>query len=433
MKKLQLEKDDRILVLAPHPDDESIGCGGLMQKALAKNLPLHVVYYTNGDNNELAFIVYEKHLVHKPEEFIHMGEVRWQEATTAMKRLGLGPENLTFLGYPDFATMPILERHWGDALPHKSMLTRVSHVPYPECQSPGAPYSGESILADLKKVLLDFKPTKVFVTLPVDFNPDHRTLPIFLQVALWELGGELPAPEIIHYVIHVVKWPWPRGYHPDHELAVPENLQSSDIEWLRLDLTDKEVKKKQYMISSYESQIEYEPDYLVTFARKNELFGAYPVLEPARITHGEIDWETEKEISSLTGHVIKPEDAGAEHIGMLTFVRDDEYLYFRVLLNHVLTKVAGIWVLLLGYKKDCLFAAMPKIRITLSLLEKMKIHNKHDEISVDGALCRFDEKKVFVRIPLGALGDPTHIFACARTHIKDLPFDKTAWRILKME
>ncbi|MDD2752711.1 MAG: PIG-L family deacetylase, partial [Candidatus Omnitrophica bacterium] len=47
---------DRVLVLAPHPDDEAIGCAGIIQEALAKNANLHVVYLTNGDHNEFAFI-----------------------------------------------------------------------------------------------------------------------------------------------------------------------------------------------------------------------------------------------------------------------------------------------------------------------------------------------------------------------------------------
>ena len=40
---------DRVLVLAPHPDDEVIGCAGVIQRAVAMSLPLRVVFLTYGD------------------------------------------------------------------------------------------------------------------------------------------------------------------------------------------------------------------------------------------------------------------------------------------------------------------------------------------------------------------------------------------------
>lgn len=46
---LNIKKDDKILVVAPHPDDESIGCGGLL--ALYGN-QCDVVVITDGDNRK---------------------------------------------------------------------------------------------------------------------------------------------------------------------------------------------------------------------------------------------------------------------------------------------------------------------------------------------------------------------------------------------
>ena len=41
----------RVLMLAPHPDDESLGTGGLIQRATRAGGEVHVVFVTDGDNN----------------------------------------------------------------------------------------------------------------------------------------------------------------------------------------------------------------------------------------------------------------------------------------------------------------------------------------------------------------------------------------------
>ncbi|MGO9610231.1 MAG: PIG-L deacetylase family protein, partial [Verrucomicrobiia bacterium] len=56
-----LTPDDRIIIFAPHPDDESIGCGGIIQQALALKVPVRIVWLTYGDNNEWSFFLYRKH------------------------------------------------------------------------------------------------------------------------------------------------------------------------------------------------------------------------------------------------------------------------------------------------------------------------------------------------------------------------------------
>ena len=62
--------EDRVLILSPHPDDEAIGTAGVIQRALKQNAKIRVVCYTNGDSNQLAFIVYEKRLTFKKAEFL---------------------------------------------------------------------------------------------------------------------------------------------------------------------------------------------------------------------------------------------------------------------------------------------------------------------------------------------------------------------------
>jgi len=46
------------MVVAPHPDDEVLGAGGLIQQAVAAGAEVRIVYLTNGDHNQIAFKLY---------------------------------------------------------------------------------------------------------------------------------------------------------------------------------------------------------------------------------------------------------------------------------------------------------------------------------------------------------------------------------------
>ena len=86
--ELALRPDDRILVLAPHPDDETLSSGGLIQQAQALGLPVHVLFLTYGDNNEWAFSLYRGALSLDPTTVLEGGLVRHQEALNATARSG---------------------------------------------------------------------------------------------------------------------------------------------------------------------------------------------------------------------------------------------------------------------------------------------------------------------------------------------------------
>src|SRR5689334_8566260 len=77
--RVTLASNDRILVIAPHPDDEVLGCGGILQDAVRMKLPIRILFLTNGDNNQWAFTVYRKHPVFDPKEVERLGVVRHDE------------------------------------------------------------------------------------------------------------------------------------------------------------------------------------------------------------------------------------------------------------------------------------------------------------------------------------------------------------------
>ncbi len=82
------------LVLAPHPDDESLGCGGLIARCAAIGRPPLVAVLTDGAGshpNSRAF----------PP--CRLRAQRAGEAQEAVRRLGLSPNRLVFLDVPDTA------------------------------------------------------------------------------------------------------------------------------------------------------------------------------------------------------------------------------------------------------------------------------------------------------------------------------------------
>jgi len=341
-------------------------------------------------------------------EFIHMGQVRRKESLEALNKLGITEKDSIFLGYPDFGTMEILLKYWGGTRPFKYILTRISKVPYSDCLSPGAPYVGESILSDIEKVIRDFKPTKVFVSHPVDVNRDHRSLYLFLQIALWDLEGEIAKPDIFPYLVHLKGWPQPRGYHPDLKLSPPDILRSSEISWMGLGLTDEEVRMKYDALKYYKSENEYNPAYLFTFARKNELVGNYPVVK------------------------LQKEGALRSMGTALAYAHKGNDLLVRLTLKNKRDKDLGISIFLLGYRKDLEFSKMPKLAVNIGL-DSLSVKDKKQKINGGKVQLAEEGNSLILRIPLSLLNNPIYILACAKAGSAVLPFEDTAWRIIEFE
>ncbi|MDD5347072.1 MAG: PIG-L family deacetylase [Candidatus Omnitrophica bacterium] len=421
--------DDRVLIMAPHPDDETMGTGGVIQRALKSGARVRVVCYTNGDHNEFSFIVYEKRLTFRTGEFLHMGEVRRHETIAAMASVGVPAQDVVFLGYPDFGTLAILLKHWQDTKPYWSLMTRISYVEYPEALSPGAPYEGESILHDIEAVIEDFRPTKIFVSHPADTNRDHQSLYLFTRIALWDLDAKIAQPKVYPFLIHVVGWPKPRGHHAD--LALDPPLKIAGVSWEKVSLSKEEAGRKHDLIDYYPSQIEYNPPYLYTYARSNELFGDFPTisLEANRKTP-ELKWHTV--VQPPASARIGPADADEEALfSDLAYSLKENNLFIRLKLRRSLDKSLGISIDLLGYSRRIAFAAMPKLNISLGFFG-MRVRDKGRPVVMPEILRMKDGKNLIIQVPLENLGQPRFILSRVRSRVTRLPLDEGSWRIIEI-
>ena len=424
-----INKKDRILILAPHPDDEAIGAAGIIQKAMDLKVPTKVVYLTNGDNNELAFLVYEKKPILTRSGLMRMGELRRQEAVQAMNFLGLKDGQLIFLGYPDLGTSEIFVKYWDDGPPFKSMLTRVRYVPYKDAMSYGAAYKGESILSDLKRILLDFHPTKIFVTLPADTNGDHRAYYLFLQVALWDLEGKISQPDVYPFIVHVVGWPMPRGFHPELPLEIPEKVSNPHLTWIPVELSSEEIQRKKETIDFYKSQNAYNPEYLYSFARSNELFAEVQEIALPTVRDN-TDWQEIISSENVISHMVDEKGVDKNIIKSTAYAVRGDKLLLRMVVNPFKSKLASMHLYLMGYKKGVSFSNMPKICIKINFDWIVSVYDKLRPIKIEGMNFSKVQDVLTIEFPLAALGNPQRILSSAKTMIAEWPIENTAWRTL---
>lgn len=87
-----LEVGSRCLIIAPHQDDEALGCAGLILARRAAGLPVSIVYITDGAGS---------HPNHPHVNPTDLARLRRAEATQAMLLLKVEAASLQFLNAPD--------------------------------------------------------------------------------------------------------------------------------------------------------------------------------------------------------------------------------------------------------------------------------------------------------------------------------------------
>jgi LmbE family N-acetylglucosaminyl deacetylase len=146
-----------LIVIAPHPDDEALGCGGLLAWAARHDLLRHVVFLTNGERSH-------------PETKHDLASIRRAEAVLAAAHLGLTPAHLSFMGLPDSGLLTLggetrlWATHW------------------------------------LRSIAAERSPCLIVVTADTDPHCDHRAACALVQ----EATRGLPGVEIMTYPI----WSW---------------------------------------------------------------------------------------------------------------------------------------------------------------------------------------------------------------------------------
>ncbi len=215
---VKLCASDRLLVFAPHPDDETLATGELIQFARACGAVVHVVFVTDGDNNPWPQRWLERRWRIGDAERARWGARRRIEAGEALNRLGLEVQHSAhFLNWPDQGLTDSLMR--------------------------------DDLAVDrLAEEIAAFAPTHMVMPTLVDRHPDHSALRVMLELAMLRSAYHCIR---LGYVVHAAT------------KIAPEHRSMADTE---------RQQRKQWAMQAYVSQMSLSRRRLLALAARPEQF-----------------------------------------------------------------------------------------------------------------------------------------------------------------
>ncbi len=167
-----LNARSRVLLFAPHPDDESLAAGVFLQRAVAIGAEMRVVYGTDGEKNCWPQRLLERRVHLRTADRQRWGARRQAEALAALRVLQIAPEQVEFLSLPDQGVTDLLL------------------------------YGGEEILRRLARLIIAWRPTHLIVPSPSDTHPDHSGLAVLLRLVFDNFLPRAHGIARLEYLIH---------------------------------------------------------------------------------------------------------------------------------------------------------------------------------------------------------------------------------------
>ena len=271
---LDIPTATRLLVVAPHPDDETLAAAGIIQRVLASGGVVRVVVATSGDGFPEGVEVASGIAHPSPSDFRGYGSRREAETRAALASLGVAPAAVTFLGFPDeglcrIASTYLFDRRRAFESPYTS---RVSPPPSEQVVR-GIKYRGVDIRRELERVMTDFRPTVLLVPHPEDGHPDHCSTHIFTREALSAVPTAVRSRvRVLHYLVHYEQWPLTPDAGLGQTVSPPADFPASEGRWLSLPMTADEADHKKRALLLYRTQMLVIGRFMLAFGRTNELF-----------------------------------------------------------------------------------------------------------------------------------------------------------------
>lgn len=248
----------KIVVFAPHQDDEILGCYQVIKEQPEQ---VYVVFLTNGD--------YEGRDV---------AQTRWHESNRALAHLGVPQDHVIALGYADTGMkreISFLWRLWHGE-PQNLIASPVSaHTYHPDGGveyhqkkwGAHAAYTKLAVLADVRAVLEELRPDVIYLPNEDDVHGDHAATPLFVCSALEQIEGYEPV--LYRYHVHGgddEHWPNRTG----DVFGKPFNMEESQwAERIRIPVDDQAdyLETLKMFVSQWEDEA-----YMTAFIKKEQIF-----------------------------------------------------------------------------------------------------------------------------------------------------------------
>lgn len=158
----------RLLVIAPHPDDETIATGVLIQHVRAADGEVQILLLTAGDNNPWPQRWLERRIILRAADRQRWGRRRHAEMLQALQCLGVSVQALQSLGWPDMGLTDVLLRD-------------------------------NAAVGALAATIEQFRPSLVVVPALSDRHPDHGATHVLVRMAL---AQQTDPPPLLAYLVH---------------------------------------------------------------------------------------------------------------------------------------------------------------------------------------------------------------------------------------
>jgi LmbE family N-acetylglucosaminyl deacetylase len=272
-----------VVVFAPHPDDDVLGAGGVIQQAVAIGRSVVVVFMTNGDGYPEA----AGQLANKPtfdlgrRDFLLLARARQRESMSAEAALGVPRNHLVYLGYPDAALDKVAQNPGSEPITqeftdHSATYGSWVRDYHSTAHGKPAPYTRGAAVKDVVELLQQLQPSVVYTTMAADTHPDHAATFSIVNEALYRAAYR---GRLITFLIHgaSTSWPWPQADDPQGRFLREAGALPAGVSWppaLRAQLTPEQAARKLRAIQREATQMALPAENagLRSFAKGEEVF-----------------------------------------------------------------------------------------------------------------------------------------------------------------